>query len=226
MNTIFSQLFITDLLGSKLVRFGAIGMTDTDIKLILNNTSDRLGETITFYAASKAVSDYCQHHANPLLLKYVNTNKLWRTTYAAYQTAIFINIPALVDNRTDCSTFQFAANLLRQQKPEHSAGELLVDMESIRERYAKFRHKVFAHTDHGRADLADEFDSAGFTWDSIDADIKTLHFIQQVLWAIHLDQPIPTRTDALTKLTVAHLEALQISTDVEQMFQAIENGIL
>jgi hypothetical protein len=198
----------------------------TDIELILRNSSNRLGETTKFYAATKAVNDYCQHNDNPLLLDYVNKNIFWRTTYAAFQTAIFINIPALVDNRADCSTFQTAANLLSKHKPEYITDELLGEIKSIRERYTTFRHKVFAHTDHGRAGLAEEFDSAGFTWDSIDADIKALHFIQQVLWAIHLDQPAPSREEALTKMTASHFESLQIAKEVEEMFQAIAKEIL
>ena len=147
-------------------------MGTPDIQHILKTASDRLGETITLFAASKAVNDCCHKDVNQQLFHYVNTDRFWRTTYAAFQTFLFINIPALVDKRADCSSLRTAADLLEEQKPGVIPKPIFDDLESIRDQYKVFRSKVFAHTDHKRAALAEIFDAAGFSWASIDAALR------------------------------------------------------
>jgi hypothetical protein len=200
-------------------------MSDADIKHIIKTASIRLGETISLFAASKAVSDRCHQDVNPLLFEYVNKNQFWRTSYAAFQISLFINISALVDTRSDCATFQTAADLLSKQNSGLIPEEVFSGLQSIRERYKIFRHKVFAHTDHKRAELADEFDAAGFSWEAIAADINMLDYIRQVLWAVDVKKPVPTREEASTILSVDHLEAMQISADVDHLFKLIANDL-
>lgn len=200
-------------------------MTDPDIEKMLNTVTSRLDETITLFAASKAVSGQCHQEVDKQLFEYVNTNRFWRSVYAAFQISIFINIAALVDKRKDCSTLKTAADVLNEMKAGQVPQDLFTDLNIIHGRYKDFRHKIFAHTDHHRVALADEFDASGFTWESINDDIKLLDYICAVLWAIHLGRNIPSRDTVAAYFRHSHLEAQQISSEVTHLFSLIANNI-
>jgi hypothetical protein len=51
-------------------------MTDPDIEKMLNTVTSRLDETITLFAASKAVSDQCHQEVDKQLFEYVNPSQL------------------------------------------------------------------------------------------------------------------------------------------------------
>lgn len=199
-------------------------MSTPDLEKTLKIASHRLGDAMTFFAAAKAVSESCRGDLNPLLSSYINKNQYWTVCYAAFQTSIFINISALVDKRSDCASFQTAANLMHEQEKQLPEA-LLAEINAIRELYTPFRNKVFAHTDHNWSELGDDFDNAGFTWDSIHGDLIKLDYIRQALWAIFLNMQIPSRDEALANLSFDHLRVMQIDKDVEQLFKWVTIGL-
>lgn len=200
-------------------------MPEPDVQRVLENATERLGETIELFAATRSVSDGCRQETNPALFSHVNSNHFWRTAYAAFQIAVFIGIGALVDKREDSSSFHTAARLLDEQGPGCVPKFVYQNLEAIRERYKVFRDKVFAHNDHDRGDLAERFEHVGFTWNSIQADIHELEYVQTVLWAVYLGRTVPSRADASAHLNIHHLRAAKIKTDAAALLRLIEKGL-
>lgn len=187
---------------------------------LLETVGIRLGETLEAFAAIKTISVYCRD--KPALIDYFNENMFWRNVYAAFQIAVFTGIYSLVDKRKDCATLCLVGEEFNKATPGRIPDQFLIDLIDVRDRYGKYRHKVFAHTDVGRANLADAFDAEGFTWESISADLAKLEYAFKVLGQVMEGKPITTPEETSRMLNIYTLAAGKVADDTQKLLKALE----
>jgi hypothetical protein len=190
----------------------------------LTVVSLRLLDATSFFTAIQTISKSSEDESKPKLISYLNSTQFWYMTYAAFQTSLFINIFALVDDYRGCISFQHIASELKRKNGD-SVNPLLTEIRRIRDSYEHFRHKIFAHTDPNWINLGDKFDEAGFTWESIESDLKSLDYICQCLIALSQESPLPSVEEVESTFRFRHLRSEAVAEGANQLALWILKGI-
>jgi hypothetical protein len=170
----------------------------TTIRNLLETVEWRLEETIVAFTVMQVINENCNADVNPALHKAINERGgFWKPVTVGLQTTVITGINAILDERSsDSATLYLVFKRLKMQLPPSFPQSFKNDIDTIRNRYKKFRHKLFGHNDIKREAIANEFDQAGFTWNSIAADLGDLEYAFKVLWHVEGGQPIPDKTSA------------------------------
>ncbi|MDP1690417.1 MAG: hypothetical protein Q8L49_00370 [Burkholderiaceae bacterium] len=143
---------------------------------VLHGVEWRLEEALQAFEAHRILHERCNSEAAPELNKAINDCAgFWQPVNIGLQSTLVIGIAALIDKeRRDCSTLYKAIDLLTSDQRSKLPVDFIDALDEIRGRYVKFRHKLFAHNDLNRGDVVIDMQNAGFTWDSVDADLLRL----------------------------------------------------
>jgi hypothetical protein len=69
-------------------------------------------------------------------------------------------------------------------------------LDEIRNRYKKYRHKLFGHNDKKREDWVGRYNAAGITWASLEKDFEYLDYVFKCLWQVHKGEVVTDQTRA------------------------------
>lgn len=159
----------------------------------------RLGETLEAFVVARQINEACNKETSPALNAAINRRGgFWQAVLVSLQTTQFVGINALLDrNSNDSATLYLVANELERTNP---AGvlppTLIADLDVIRDRYKKYRHKLFGHNDKDRDNVINNFNNAGFTWQSLSQDLFELEYAFKVLFEAMRGRPIPSKERA------------------------------
>jgi hypothetical protein len=170
------------------------------IRELLETVEWRLEETIAAFTVTRAINERCMNDVSLNLKERINSRSgFWKPVTVGLQTTVFLGICAILDkNSDDSATLYLILKKLKNTRPELPTipANLEIDLDVIRTRYSRFRHKLFGHNDINREVIANIFDEAGFTWDSIASDLAELEYIFKVLWHLESGNNIPDRPSA------------------------------
>lgn len=168
------------------------------IRDLLKIVEWRLEETIEAFTVMRAINESCNSDVSPTLHKTINAcGGFWKPVTVGLQTTVITGINAILDKgSSDSATLYVVFNKLNTQLPPTFPQSFESDLDEIRNRYKKFRHKLFGHNDIKREAIANEFDQAGFTWDSIAADLGDIEYAFKVLCHVEGGQSIPDEASA------------------------------
>jgi len=143
----------------------------------------RLGETIASFLIGKRINERGDIAADPSLnAKLRQRWNFWSETLRAHQLAMFTGLDSFLDDkRTDVATLYSFAAAVEALDPGKVPVDLLNGLPVIRDKYKIYRHKLFAHNDFKRPEIAKQFDAEGFTYQSLEADLNELEYIYKVL---------------------------------------------
>lgn len=166
------------------------------IRELLETVEWRLGETIEVFTVMRTINENCNTDVNPKLHGIINARAgFWKPVTLGLQTTVITGINAVLDKGSrDSATLYLVLKKLNAQSPSSIPAGIESDLDTIRDRYKKFRHKLFGHNDINREAIANEFDQAGFTWVSLATDLGELEYALKVLWNVMSGQAIPDRS--------------------------------
>lgn len=168
------------------------------IRELLETVQWRIEETLEAFTVMRVINENCASDASPALHQAIQDRAgFWKPVTAGLQTTVITGINAILDKfSSDSATLYLILNRLQSNLPASFPPNFEADLDTIRDRYKRFRHKLFGHNDIKREAIAAEFDQAGFTWESIAADIGDLEYALKVLWHVESSNPIPDKTTA------------------------------
>lgn len=179
----------------------------------LDTIQTRLGETLEVFAIANAINERADPSVDPDLNKAINRlGGFWQASLLAYQTTLFMGINAILDKENgDSATLYSAMRALTATTPGILPVDLEQKLDTIRNRYKKLRHKLFGHNDMERQKYVDEFNASGFTWPSLESDLRELEYIFKILFEAVRGRAIPSVQDAprLKFPYQAHVERAQ-----------------
>ena len=168
------------------------------VRDLLETVEWRLEETLEAFTVMRVINENCAGDANPTLHQAIQDRAgFWKPVTVGLQTTVITGINAILDKFSDDSATLYL--ILKRLQPKLSASfpsTFESELDAIRDRYKRFRHKLFGHNDIKREAIATEFDQAGFTWESLAADIGHLEYALKVLWHVEGGNPIPDKTTA------------------------------
>jgi hypothetical protein len=155
----------------------------------------RLSETLESFAVQKVINEKCNEIDDAKLYEIINKRvAFWQALLLAHQTTQFLGINSLLDkNSSDSATLYSVLKALEISRPGVVPIGLENDLDAIRSKYAKFRHKLFGHNDKKRQDVVNQFNNAGFTWQSQASDLEKLEYAFKVLFEANSGRPIPSQ---------------------------------
>lgn len=170
----------------------------TTIRELLETVEWRLGETVEAFTVMRTINENCNTEVNPTLHATINARAgFWKPVTVGLQTTVITGINAVLDKgSSDSATLYLVLKKLNIQSPSSIPAGIESNLDTIRDRYKKFRHKLFGHNDINREAIANEFDQSGFTWVSLSADLEELEYVFKVLWHVIGGQPIPDKSSA------------------------------
>lgn len=173
-------------------------MMSATVRELLETVEWRLEETLEAFTVMRVINENCANDANPTLHQAIQDRSgFWKPITVGLQTTVITGINAILDKfSSDSATLYLILNRLHPKLPALFPSNFEAELDAIRDRYKKFRHKLFGHNDIKREAIAIEFDQAGFTWESIAADLTDLEFVLKVLWHVEGSNPIPDRAAA------------------------------
>lgn len=163
------------------------------VRDLLETVECRLGETIEAFTVLRSINESCNAQVNPAMNKAINKRAgFWTPVTVGLQTTVITGIISILDKGSESSaTLYLVLNKLGVKLPPSFPPNFENDLDVIRDRYKKFRHKLFGHNDIRREAIANEFDQPGFTWESIAVDLDHLEHAFKVLWHVDGGDPIP-----------------------------------
>lgn len=193
------------------------------IRDLLETVEWRLEETIEAFTVMRTINEHCNIDVNPAIHKAINDRAgFWKPVTVGLQTTVIIGINAILDKeRSDSATLYLVHNKLKAKLPLSFPLSFEHDLDTIHNRYKKFRHKLFAHNDKKREAIVNDFDQAGFSWDSLATDLSNLEYAFKVLWHVMGDQPIPDKATAKTKIYPYVMSVIRTTQDTSALLACI-----
>ena len=169
-----------------------------NIESQLQTIETRLGETLESFVVARKINEECDKDHDQILHAIINKRGgFWQASLLAHQTTQFVGINALLDEHSnDSATLYSALKDLEALHPGVLPSNLKQTLDTIRNKYKKFRHKLFGHNDKERDQVVSQFNEAGFTWQSLASDLEELEYIFKVLFLAMRERPIPSREEA------------------------------
>ena len=164
----------------------------------LGNIQLRLGEVWQTFAVERALNELANEQADPELYAAVcKCGAFWQTASVALQTSMLIGIFALLDrDDPDGATLYSIVREIRKTNSTPTFVGVEARLDQIRDRYKKYRHKLFGHNDKERLEFAKKFDVAGFTWEQFGKDFLFLDYVWKAVKLASEGIPIPCEGDA------------------------------
>lgn len=190
----------------------------------------RLGETIASFLIGKHINE----RGDPAVDQELNAKlakrwSFWSETLRAHQLAMFTGLDSLLDDKsTDSATLYSFAKAVEALDPGKIPADLLSGLPVIRGKYKIYRNKLFAHNDFNRPKFSKKFDAEGFTYQSLEADLKELEYVYKVLAEIATQaqmvlaarrpnwKPL-TRSEALTLTFPYDAHVSQVVQDTDEL---------
>lgn len=168
------------------------------VRELLKTVEWRIEETLEAFTVMRVINENCASDANPTLHQAIQDRAgFWKPVTVGLQTTVITGINAILDKfSSDSATLYLILNRLQPNLPTSFPSNFEAGLDTIRDRYKRFRHKLFGHNDITREAIATEFDQAGFTWESIAADLSDLEYALKVLWHVEGGNPIPDKATA------------------------------
>lgn len=156
----------------------------------LEQVECRLSETWEALSVQRTINELADKHENAALNTEINEYAgFWRTVRVSLQTTIFTGIFSLLDERSsDSATFYSILETTSQTNTHPALNDMKRRLSEIRERYKKYRHKLFGHNDKKRHEWVNRFNAAGFTWVSMEGDLKYLDYVFKVIWQLNRNE--------------------------------------
>jgi hypothetical protein len=141
----------------------------------------RFGETWEAAVVHRLLNEKAHRDADEELNKVINRRGgFWTTANLSFQAATLSGFFALLDHDGNSATFYSVLARAKAARPDAIFDDFKLKLDTIRERYKRYRHKLFGHNDKKRASVADEFNAAGFSHASVEDDLRTLDYILKV----------------------------------------------
>jgi hypothetical protein len=164
----------------------------------LRTIQNRLSDTLEAFVVARKINEKCNKEVDPTLNKTINKHGgFWEVVLCSTLTTQFVGIFALLDkNSTDSATLYSVLDKLKSIRPGVLPPNLTSDLDRIRDRYSKYRNKLFGHNDKNRDAVIAKFNQEGFTWESQEQDLFELEYAFKVLLEAAQNRKIPTRQEA------------------------------
>jgi hypothetical protein len=169
-----------------------------DARAELENVGLRLGATWEAFAIEKTLNELANPEVNASLKPILDSQgAFWNSVLHSLMTTWAIGIFALLDKHSSGSaTLYSALRRVQGTNPNPALSSFESRMDEIRDRYAPYRHKIFAHNDKSRSDFIQSFDNANFTWELCEKDILFLDYVWKAVWLANDGNAIPTESKA------------------------------
>ncbi|BFI97313.1 MAG: hypothetical protein RSP_28230 [Rhodanobacter sp.] len=155
----------------------------------------RLGECYAAFMLFKEIEELRQK--SPFLIDpNVRYGNFWREVHFCALSKVIIDIGALVDDMDNSASLPSLYKLCANLRKTHCV-DAKSRIDSVRKNWSKYRSKLFAHTDHNRKSLIEEFGRLGLTIDKIKSEIDQLSYAFTVLHAVLSGVEFPTYEDAM-----------------------------
>lgn len=194
------------------------------IRELLETVEWRLGETVEAFTLMRTINERCNTEVNSTLHALINARGgFWKPVTVGLQTTVITGINALLDKGSnDSATLYLVLKKLSAQPQSPLPAGIENTLDTIRDRYKKFRHKLFGHNDINREAVANEFDQAGFTWVSLGADLEELEYVFKLLWHVMGGQPIPDRSMAKAMIYPYAMSVARTQKDTSEFLADVE----
>ena len=195
---------------------------------LLNTVEWRLEETLQAFEAHRILNQMCNKADSPELFDLINLYAgFWQPVGVGLQTALFMGINAILDKRSgDSATLYRCLGLLNERQKENLPSGFEARLDEIRSRYARFRHKLFGHNDSRREEVIVEFGDAGFSWDSIGADLQALKYALKVISNLAAGEQVPSIGETDRMIYRHDLATEKTRTDSHAFVETLRLGII
>jgi hypothetical protein len=166
---------------------------DTEFTTQLRLVEDRLSETWEALIVQCVINERANKEDNPQLNAIINKHPgFWRVANFSLQSGIFVGLFALLDKDQSSASMYSILRHAKHQFPDPSLNSFETTLDALRDKYAKYRHKIFGHNDKQRNDVIAQFNTEGFTWESLERDIEGIDHIWKTIWLLHRGDAAPS----------------------------------
>jgi len=158
----------------------------------------RLGETLSAFEALSTINRVANPDDGPDIFERVINKypRFWETVLLGEQSTVIVGIGALCDKRKDVASIQSLLDDLSPQMDAALAADLAMRLDKVRDKYVRYRHKLFGHTDKDSQGWAAKFDNAGFNFEDMRSDLDELSYVFKVLFEQVSGRKLPTFDEA------------------------------
>jgi hypothetical protein len=158
----------------------------------------RLAEAWEAFRLERIINETANKDADPELNAYLGKHPaFWNVLFVSLRTTTFVGICALLEEQPKSATLYSVLREVRKISHDPVFSGMSATLDTIRARYEKYRHKLYAHNARGRALTIDEFDAEGFSWPGGEDDFRYLDFAWKALRCANDRRPIPSAAEAL-----------------------------
>lgn len=152
----------------------------------------RLSEALQAFAILQSINrHFLEPSGDALRGSIAQRAGFWHPVTLGLQTTVLTSMMAILDkSRDDCATIYYVLDRLSPAQSAAVPSDFERSLDTIRDRYKTYRHKIFAHNDLKRLAFAEAFDQAGFTWETVSNDLSALDYAAKVLGHV-LDGKVP-----------------------------------
>lgn len=185
----------------------------------------RLDEAFQAFSILRQLNERCDANTCPQLSAIVDqTSSFWQAASLGLQTTLILCIAAVLDRRPDCAAFYSAIAALTPPQKQRLSPALEKSLDVVRDRYIKYRHKLFAHNDKRRCDLMLDMQSAGFSWDSVSQDLQQLNRTLKFLRDVATDMQLPDWRQLDTPIRMRDLSAMRAREHTDMLLDLLLAG--
>lgn len=154
----------------------------------------RLEETFAAFHIVRLINELGDSSVSPDLNAKIQCRAaFWQPTLFGHQCAMFIGMDALLDRkRKDVATIYSYSEAVENLSDCAVPSDLLDGLPQIKEKYAIYRHKLFAHTDLDRPRFAKQFDVEGFSFEELSRDLDQVRLIFDSLYYLATQAQMPS----------------------------------
>jgi hypothetical protein len=181
-------------------------------KAVLTIVDSRMYETLQAFEVLCLLNERLESKA---LNDSVNASLgFWQPVTVGLQTTLILGVFALLDKKNSESATVYALrDELRAVGNSAADADFWSDVDAIRKRYERARHKIFGHNDLCRDDEVFNFASMGLTWRIVQDDLATLRRTVKALYALFAGKALPTRADLDASLHEPDLGVIRTRRD-------------
>lgn len=197
-----------------------------DLRSVLDAIEWRIEETLQAYEVQVTLNQRCVPENSKALHEAVNACAgFWHPVGIGLQMSLILGIFAVLDGkRKDSATLFVGERMLSDAQRQLLPLDFVSNLKIIEDRYARYRHKLFAHSDHTRADVAYKLEQEGFTWESVASDIRSLRGALRILQHVTVGRHLPSEDSNSGIIGSPELAAVRARRDTNLMLDQLLCG--